>query len=548
MTQYSFPWNDVHGDRLYDADDFMRFFAAFLKTGVVMSYKGGLRVRSAQNGMNIQVGSGSAVIEGSSYLNDADIGIQVNVASSIQDRVDSVVLRMDKNTRTTQLFYKPGDTTVARNDTTYELQLAKISVKTNATQITDADITDMRSDFTVCGWSTPFDNINVDGIVDQYKGIFTQADQDFQKWFEDVKGQLSEDAAGHLQNQLDSLDSKVYTAYANSADGTDGFTTVYPNLNLLKGTRTLTATSTASWWGTLFSSEQIYDSAIKSKTGVSAMTFSFDVHVPLNATIGGAISLQLKGQTYQANGNVGTNDFNTIVGQFWHDIEQSNLGKTIRLSFPIQIDTKYKSFDSALADTDTINIRQMNDTSGLVYSNIKLEIGSTATPHMPSESEVTTADWPQYKYVGRMTGLNVANKNDPKNYKWQRNTDVVRDQNGYTIFENVELTGALKRANDVNWTIVPGSSNRAEYMRRGDTVTIRWDFTSAGNYDISLGSLPTDFAPRKRIFKSIPEASATNSMHTLQINAFTGGSPGAITLFKATTGAVFSGQESFVVI
>ena len=38
MTQYSFPWNDVHGDRLYDADDFMRFFAAFLKTGVVMSY------------------------------------------------------------------------------------------------------------------------------------------------------------------------------------------------------------------------------------------------------------------------------------------------------------------------------------------------------------------------------------------------------------------------------------------------------------------------------------------------------------------------------
>ncbi|TKU14657.1 hypothetical protein FDW96_00030, partial [Citrobacter sp. TBCS-15] len=55
--------------------------------------------------------------------------------------------------------------------------------------------------------------------------------------FEDVKGQLSEDAAGHLQNQLDSLDSKVYTAYANSADGTDGFTTVYPNLNLLDGTK-----------------------------------------------------------------------------------------------------------------------------------------------------------------------------------------------------------------------------------------------------------------------------------------------------------------------
>lgn len=205
MTQYSFPWNDVHGDRLYDADDFMRFFAAFMKTGVVMSYKGGLRVRSAHDGMNIQVGSGSAVIEGRSYLNDADIGIQVNVASSIQDRVDSIVLRMDKNARTTQLFYKPGDTTVARNDTTYELQLAKISVKTNATQITDADITDMRSDFTVCGWSTPFDNINVDGIVDQYKEIFEQKDLEFQAWFKNLKKQLDDNQASNLQNQIDNL-------------------------------------------------------------------------------------------------------------------------------------------------------------------------------------------------------------------------------------------------------------------------------------------------------------------------------------------------------
>ncbi|MGX7012677.1 phage baseplate protein [Lactococcus cremoris] len=209
MTQYSFPWNDVNGDRLYDADDFMRFFAAFLKTGVVMSFKDGLRVRSAQNGMNIQVGSGSAVIDGGSYLNDEAIGIQVNVASSIQERMDSVVLRMDRNARATQLFYKPGDTTVARNDTTYELQLATISVKTNATQITDADITDMRSDPTVCGWSTPFDNINVDGIVDQYKQIFEQKDLEFQAWFQNLKNQLDDKQAANLQNQIDAINGVI---------------------------------------------------------------------------------------------------------------------------------------------------------------------------------------------------------------------------------------------------------------------------------------------------------------------------------------------------
>lgn len=219
MTQYSFPWNDVNGDRLYDADDFMRFFAAFLKTGVVMSFKDGLRVRSAQNGMNIQVGGGSAVIGGGSYLNDENIAIQVNVASSVQNRTDSVVLRMDKNARDTYLYYKPSDTTVVRNDILFELQLATISVKMNATQITDADITDMRSDPTVCGWSTPFDNINVDGIVDQYKSIFEQADSDFKSWFQNLKNQLDDNQAANLQNQIDTINGVI--VQKNIPDGTN---------------------------------------------------------------------------------------------------------------------------------------------------------------------------------------------------------------------------------------------------------------------------------------------------------------------------------------
>ncbi|ATE84530.1 distal tail protein [Lactococcus phage LP1502b] len=197
--------------------------------------------------------------------------------------------------------------------------------------------------------------------------------------------------------------SKIYGGYKGNETPLQNYNRLkaspslnLPNLNLLKNTRTLTATSTASWWNTLFNSSQIYDSSIKSKTGVSAMNFSFNVYIPLNTKVGGAVSLQLKGQTYQAHGDVGTNDFSTIVGEIWYNIEQSDLGKTIRLSFPIQIDTKYKNFDSALADTDSITIRQIKDTSGLVYSKLKLEEGSTATPWLPSASEVTTADISEY--------------------------------------------------------------------------------------------------------------------------------------------------------
>ncbi|MFK4817867.1 pyocin knob domain-containing protein [Lactococcus petauri] len=144
-----------------------------------------------------------------SYLNDENIAIQVNVASSVQNRTDSVVLRMDKNARDTYLYYKPSDRTVVRNDILFELQLATISVKMNATQITDADITDMRSDSTVCGWSTPFDNINVDGIVDQYTSIFEQADSDFKSWFQNLKNQLDDNQAANLQNQIDTINGVI---------------------------------------------------------------------------------------------------------------------------------------------------------------------------------------------------------------------------------------------------------------------------------------------------------------------------------------------------
>ena len=203
-------------------------------------------------------------------------------------------------------------------------------------------------------------------------------------------------------------------AYSNSADGTDGFTTVYPNLNLLKGTRNLTATSTTTVWDTLFNSSQIYDSAIKSKTGVSAMNFSFNVYIPLNAMVGSSLGIQLKSQTYQAYGNVGTDDYNTITSDYWHNIEQSDLGKTIRASSPVNFWYKYQSFDAALADTDSVIIRQKTDTPGAVYSTIKLELDSTATPYMQSASEVTTADYP--KYVG-FSNIIKPNKKS-SDYKW----------------------------------------------------------------------------------------------------------------------------------
>lgn len=157
--------------------------------------------------------------------------------------------------------------------------------------------------------------------------------------------------------------------------------------NLFKNTGTLSATSTTKVWGTLFASSQIYDSTIKSESGVSAMNFSFDVYVPSNATIGSTSSMQLKGQNSKAT-NVGTDDYNTLISYFNYNIKQSDLGKTIRASCSIGIWQNHQSFDTALADTASITIKQSTDTPGFVYSKIKLEISSVPTPWTPAPEDV----------------------------------------------------------------------------------------------------------------------------------------------------------------
>lgn len=184
----------------------------------------------------------------------------------------------------------------------------------------------------------------------------------------DNAGLTSAPAFQSLQTQVD-----------NSAVGT----------NLLKNTGNLSSTSTTASWNTLFDSSQVYDSRIKSLSGVSAMTFSFDVYVPSNVEVGSTIPIQIKGQNSQAT-DIGSDDWNTLIGLGDYVINQNDLGKTIHSSCSVQKDWKYQSFDTAIADTVSINIRQSTGISGFVYSNIKLEKGSVATDWCPNPSEILT--------------------------------------------------------------------------------------------------------------------------------------------------------------
>lgn len=452
-NERSFPWDDHNGDREYSSDEFAEFFSTLFKPGIVATanFGSGLQItESASLGMRVKFGAGEAFSSfGRNYVHDKDEEVTVPIASTLQDRTDSVAIQFNKSQREAFFVYKESDTTVTRTDSIFELQIAKILVPKNSTQITNANITDTRADTKVCGYSSPYESIKTGDLLAQFKSELEANGVVFSDWFENIKGQLSEDAAGHLQNQLDSLDSKVYTAYANSADGTNGFTTVYPNLNLLDGTKDFSGTwSNSDSWTTDGTYKGL---TVKKRTGQwNGIYKTFTA--PKDGTYTFSAYIKSSGNTANIIRFGGVNTTSS----------QEALQKSMGNNFDRTIDSitlNLKANDSAWFKYE---ISGLGADSILWTAGHKWEPGSTATPHMASASEVQPSDYPQYKYLGRMTGLNVADKNDPKNYKWQINTDVVRDESWNIVERTITtrftwaygLVGTLRRTgNTVEWII-----------------------------------------------------------------------------------------------
>ena len=186
------------------------------------------------------------------------------------------------------------------------------------------------------------------------------------------------------------------TAYANSADGTDDFTTVYPNLNLLDGTKDFSG----DWWLRERSENDGTYKGLTVKKGEGP-----GITKPFIAPKDGvyAFSAYVKGSGDSAN--------------IHRHVTLNNVsGKTIpHKPMGNNFDWLRDSFQLALKKGDTIYAQYNVYGSGAVWTaGHKWELGSVATPYMPSASEVTTADYP--KYVGFSNSIKPNKKSS--DYKW----------------------------------------------------------------------------------------------------------------------------------
>ena len=202
-------------DRVYKAEDFADYFNKFIGNGIFYKKSDYCQITATGNDMNISENIGSAYINGYEYSNTTALTKAITVADGVLDRIDLVVLRLDYVNREIKCYVKQGQyasspicPSLQRDADCYELGLASIYVKHGATAISQADITDLRLDSNYCGIVHGLiEQIDVTTLFNQFEAKFSEKidanEEDFVNWFNNIKGQLSTDPAGHLQNQID---------------------------------------------------------------------------------------------------------------------------------------------------------------------------------------------------------------------------------------------------------------------------------------------------------------------------------------------------------
>lgn len=233
---YGLFWNSNSGDRKYDAQSFEKWLKKFFTSGV---FEGDLQVL-ASSGMTVQVQTGYSNVNGKVGLFESATNVTLNAANSRYPRIDTIIIERNDVNRVIQIDKVTGAYTGENPQPTapiwdeaqgiYQLVLAQIYVGAGVSSISQEDITDKRTDTDVCGYITGTVNeMDFSQFTAQFEAYFStfEATQlaEFETWFEHMKDQLDEDAAGHLQAEVDDLNNNKAPTSHSSEDTTYGIGT-----------------------------------------------------------------------------------------------------------------------------------------------------------------------------------------------------------------------------------------------------------------------------------------------------------------------------------
>ena len=230
-------------DRLYKADMFASYFSSFIGNGVFPNPSTNLQVVATDNNMTVRVKAGKAFINGYYYNNDDDLILTIDNADGILHRIDSIVIRLDFINREIKAYVKkgtfsnsPNKPELQRDDDRYELCLADIKINAGAIKITQSNINDNRLNSELCGLVTGTvdqvdtttlynqlqahieeKSIDMKNWIEEAKEYFsnwlsttqTEYNDNFNSWFDEIKGTLEGDVAGNLLVKINELEEVV---------------------------------------------------------------------------------------------------------------------------------------------------------------------------------------------------------------------------------------------------------------------------------------------------------------------------------------------------
>lgn len=222
-------YNALNNDRLYDAIQMSSIFDGIILDGVFSTIGDSFIVTAPGEDMFVNVGSGRAWFNHTWTLNDTEYPIEVPESELVLSRIDALVLEVDSSVEVranTIKFVKgtpssnPVKPTLTHTVEVNQYALAYITVGPGVQVITQDKVenvvgTDETPFITgllqqlsiseiLIQWAAEWDTYFAD-FKEDAKGDMAAEFAEINDWFQHMKGQLSEDAAIHLQNELDNV-------------------------------------------------------------------------------------------------------------------------------------------------------------------------------------------------------------------------------------------------------------------------------------------------------------------------------------------------------
>ena len=139
-------FNSLNGDRVYDAEEFASFLDGIVYDGVYAAVGNKFYVQ-ATSGMNVTVDTGRAWFDHTWTLNTTKLALTLQDSDTIYDRIDAVVLEINKTTRMNSIKViagtpseHPAKPALIKTTLVKQYPLAYITVPVRSSNITQSNI------------------------------------------------------------------------------------------------------------------------------------------------------------------------------------------------------------------------------------------------------------------------------------------------------------------------------------------------------------------------------------------------------------------------